>query len=137
MIAENNNDIYIKGTVLWALANRAPDFSSFYEQYQNEIVFNNSLPIDFVDEVMDVVEADPIWADMAKRYQENVQNSMTFSISGLPEVSIMIAALFLLSTHIKIHKKPNGKWEILMEHKSVGDGKLEMIAQMILDLFKK
>lgn len=57
--------------------------------------------------------------------------------SGLPEVSIMIAALFLLSTHIKIHKKPNGKWEILMEHKSVGDGKLEMIAQMILDLFKK
>lgn len=129
--------MYEKEVALWALANQDPSFVSFHEQYQNEMEFSEPLPTDFIDEVMTVVEADPAFAETVKHYQENAQAAMTFAIPGLSEVSILIAVLFLLSSYIKIHRTPDGKWELLVEHKGMESETLEKIAQTIATLLKK
>ena len=136
MIPVTGNSTYTKRAVLWALANQDPNFTAFLDQYQNKVALNAALPDDFIDEVMAAVEVDPALADTAKRYQENVQAAATFAIPGLPEVSILIAALFLLNTHIKIHRTPDGKWEFLVEHERSNNELLEKIMQMIGSFLK-
>ena len=67
---------------------------------------------------------------------ENAQAAQAFAIPGLPELGVLIAALFLLRTHIKIHRTEDHKWEFLVEHNSSDDGTLKKIAQILADLFK-
>lgn len=131
-----DNFTYNKRAVLWALANQEPNFPAFLDKYQEEIAFSADLPDDLIDEVMAVVEVDPALTDAVKRYQENTQAAGTFAVPGLPEVSILIAALFILRTHIKIHKTPDGKWEFLVEHESSNNELLEKVIQMIGSFLK-
>lgn len=74
---------------------------------------------------------------MAKHYLENTQTAMTFSVSGLPEASVLIAALFLLSTHIRFHRTEEGKWEFLVEHQAADNSTLEKIVQALSDIRNK
>lgn len=136
MTRTTDNFTYNKRAVLWAVANQDPNFPEFLDQYQEEIALSAALPDDLIDEVMAFVEADPALTDTAKRYQENAQAVGTFAIPGLPEVSILIAALFILRTHIKIHRTPDGKWEFLVEHESSNNELLEKVAQMVGSFLK-
>ncbi|MDE7267131.1 MAG: hypothetical protein K2N89_06685 [Lachnospiraceae bacterium] len=124
-----------KSTIL-ALAQQDPGFAEFYLQYQDQIVLPAPLPIDFWDDVIAIAEKEPDLSSAVKRCRENTQTVQTFAIPVLPEAGVLIAALFLLSTHIKIHKTKDGKWEFLLEHKASNDGTLEKIAQILSDLFK-
>ena len=56
-----------------------------------------------------MAEQDPALAPMAKRYLENAQAASAFAVPGLLEAGVLIAALFLLGTHIKFHRKEDGK----------------------------
>ena len=124
-----------KSTIL-ALAQQDPGFAEFYLQYQDQIVLPAPLPIDFWDDVIAIAEKEPDLSSAVKCCRENTQTAQTFAIPVLPEAGVLIAALFLLSTHIKIHKTKDGKWEFLLEHKASNDGTLEKIAQILSDLFK-
>lgn len=124
-----------KGTIL-TLAQRDPSFVEFYSQYQDQIILPAPLPIDFWDDVIAIAENEPALSSAVKRCRENAQTAQSFAIPGLPEMGVLIAALFLLSTHVKIHRTEDGKWEFLLEHKASDDGTLEKIAQMLADLFK-
>ena len=108
---------YAKKSTILALAQRDPDFAGFYLQYQDQIVL-------------------PAQSPAVKSCRENAQAAQSFAIPGLPEMGVLIAALFLLRTHIKIHRTKEGKWEFLWEHNASDDGVLEKIAQILAGLFK-
>lgn len=124
-----------KSTIL-ALAQRDPGFGEFYLQYQDQMILPAPLPAGFWDDVIAVAEKDPALSSAVKRCRENAQAAQSFAIPGLPEIGVLIAALFLLRTHIKIHRTEDGKWEFLVEHSSSDDGTLEKIAHVLADLFK-
>ena len=127
---------YAKKSTILALAQRDPSFAEFYLQYQDQIALPAPLPIDFWDDVIAIAEKEPTLSSAVKRCRENAQAAQSFAIPGLPEAGVLIAALFLLSTHIKIHRTEDGKWEFLVEHSSSDDGTLEKIAHVLADLFK-
>ena len=124
-----------KSTIL-VLVQRDPSFAEFNLQYQDQIVLPALLPIDFWDDVIVIAEKEPALSSVVKRCRENAQAAQAFAIPGLPELGVLIAALFLLKTHIKIHRTKEGKWELLLEHNSSDDGTLKKIAQVLADLFK-
>ena len=126
-----------KESTLWALAQQDPGFAAFYSKYREKITLTAPLPADFVDGVIEIVEQDPALAPTAKRYLENAQAAASFAVPGLPEAGILIAALFLLGTHIKFHRTEDGKWEFLLEHTASENSTLEKIAQMLSELFKR
>lgn len=126
-----------KETAIWALAQQDPDFAAFCARYQGEITLNSPLPDELLDGVIAVVQEDPALAPMAKRYLENAQSAGSFAVPGLSEAGILIAALFLLGTHIKIHKSEDGKWEFLLEHPAVDSDSLKKIAEILSGFFKK
>ena len=137
MVPTAKYPIRSKEITIWALAQQDPEFAMFCTKYQKEITITTPLPADFADDVIEVVEQDPSLAPMAKRYLENTQAPMTFGVPGLPEVSVLIAALFLLSTHIRFHRTEEGKWEFLVEHQAADHSTLEKIVQALSDIFKK
>lgn len=124
-----------KSTIL-ALVQQDPGFAEFYSQYQDQIVLPAPLPIDFWEKVIAIAEKEPALSSTVKRCRENAHATQTFIIPSLPEVGVLIAALFILKTHIKIHRTEDGKWEFLLEHKASDDGTLEKIAQILAGLFK-
>ena len=127
---------YTKKSTILALAQQDSSFAEFYLQYQGQIALPAPLPIDFWDDVIVTLVKESALPSAVKNCLENAQTAQTFAIPGLPEAEVLIAVLFLLSTHIKIHKSEDGKWEFLMEHNASGDGTLEKIAQILANLFK-
>ncbi len=125
-----------KRTIL-ALAQQDPSFAEFYLRYQDQIVLSAPLPADFWDAVIAIADKEPSLSSAVKRCRENAHTTQAFAVPGLPEVAVLIAALFLLNTHIKIHRTEGGKWEFLVEHNTSDDGTLKQIAQMLTDFFKK
>lgn len=128
---------YAQKSTILALAQQDPGFAEFYSQYQNQIVPSAPLPIVFWDDVIAFAEKEPALSSAVKRCRENARFTQSFAIPGLPEAVVLIAALFLLKTHIKIHRTEDGKWEFLVEHKASDDGTLEKIAQILADFFKQ
>lgn len=128
---------HVYKSIILALAQQDPNFAEFYLQYQNQIVLHESLPAEFWDNMITIAEKEPALSSAVKRCRENVQAAQAFAIPGLPEAGVLIAALFLLRTHIKIHRTEDGKWEFLIEHNASDDGTLEKIAQILANLFKK
>lgn len=128
---------YAQKSTILALAQRDSNFAEFYLQYQDQIILPAPLPVDFWDDVIAIAEKEPAMSSAVKRCRENTQAAQTFSISGLPEAGVLIAALFLLKTYIKIHRTEDGKWEFLLEHNVSDDGTLEKIARILADLFQK
>ena len=126
-----------KESTLWALAQQDPGFAAFYTEYREKITFTAPLPADLLDDVIEVVEQDPALAPAAKRYLENAQAASAFAVPGLPEAGILIAALFLLGTHIKFHRTKDGKWEFLLEHPAPENNTLERIVQILSEIFKR
>ena len=120
-----------KEAAIWALARQNPDFEAFYDAYKEKITLTGPLPAELVDGVIAVAEKDPGLAPAAKRYQQNAQAAATFAITGLSAAGILIAALFLLGTHIKIYRSQDGKWEFLVEHRASSEGMLEKVAQAL------
>lgn len=136
MIPTVEYSTHTKKSTILALAQQDSSFAEFYLQYQGQIVLPAPLPIDFWDDVIVTLEKESALPSAVKNCLENAQTAQAFAIPGLPEAEVLIAALFLLSTHIKIHKSEDGKWEFLMEHNASGDGTLEKIAQILANLFK-
>ena len=137
MIPSTEYSTRSKESALWALAQQDPDFSAFYTEYREKITLTAPLPVELLDGVVEVVEQDPALAPAVKRYLENAQAAAAFAVPGLPEAGILIAALFLLGTHIKFHRKEDGKWEFLLDHPASKNGTLERIVQMLSELFKR
>lgn len=127
---------YVPKKTIFVLAQRDPGFAEFYSQYQDQIVPSAPPPAGFWDDVIAIVEKEPAQSSTVKRCRENARAAQSFAIPGLPEAGVLIAALFLLRTHIKIHRTEEGKWEFLVEHNASDDGTLEKIARVLAGLFK-
>lgn len=106
---------YAQKSTILALAQRDPGFAEFHMQYQDQIVLPAPLPIDFWDHVIVIAEKEPALSSAVKQCRENAQTAQAFAIPGLPEMVVLIAALFLLRTHIKIYRTKDGKWEFLVD----------------------
>ena len=118
------------------MAQRDPSFAEFYLQYHDQIVLPTPLSVNFRDDLIAIAEKEPDLSSAVKRCRENTQSAQSFAIPGLPEIGVLIAALFLLRTHIKIHRTEDGKWVFLVEHSSSNDRALEKNACVLVDLFK-
>ena len=126
-----------KESTLWVLAQQDPGFAAFYTEHREKITLTAPLPVELLDGVVEVVEQDPALAPAVKRYLENAQAASAFAVPGLPEAGILIAALFLLGTHIKFHRTEDGKWEFLLDHPASENGALERIVQILSEIFKR
>ena len=137
MVPATEHSVRSKESTLWALAQQDPGFTAFYTEYREKITLTAPLPAELLDGVIEVVEQDRALAPAVKRYLENAQAASTFAVPSLPEAGVLIAVLFLLGTHIKFHRKEDGKWEFLLDHPASKNGTLERIVQMLSELFKK
>jgi len=77
------------------------------------------------------------WLSEDPKYSANISALMTGSnaqrfIPDLGTVSIVISALVILQTHIKIEKDKKGKISVLVEKKSAGDSLLKPLIQKLL-----
>lgn len=54
--------------------------------------------------------------------------------SGLASVSILVAATFLLRTHIRFKRRPDGTWEFLIEHKPADSKRLTELLKKLAPL---
>ena len=66
-----------------------------------------------------------------------------FTLAGVPpperfgyeeSVGVLLAALVVLQTHVRIHRGPDGKWTVLLEKKASKDGLLKPLVQKLLAL---
>ena len=137
MVPATEYSVRSKESTLWALAQQDPGFTAFYTEYREKITLTAPLPAELLDGVIEVVEQDPALAPAVKRYLENAQAASTFAVPGLSEAGILIAALFLLGTHIKFHRTKDGKWEFLLEHPASENDALERIVQILSEIFKR
>ena len=137
MVLATESSAQSKESTLWALAQQDPGFAAFYTEYREKIILTAPLPAELLDGVIEVVEQDPALAPTAKRYLGNAQAASAFAVPSLPEAGILIAALFLLGTHIKFHRTKDGKWEFLVEHPASENGALERIVQILSEIFKR
>ncbi len=128
------NSLRVKKNVLRALAQQDPEFWVFEEKWR-DVLPEAGCPEELAEAVLALAIQDPDAAAMADHYTECEQASGTYAIPGLAEMGVLIAALFLLRTHIKIHKDTEGKWEFLLEHKEMAEEPLEKIAGMLTKLF--
>lgn len=126
-----------KKSALWAAAWQTIGFQEFYEQYQEQVSTEVSLPDGFVDNVFAIAESDPKTGAMVRNYAENAQNAGTFSIPTLAGAGIVIAALFLLGTHIKFYRGTDGKWEFLIEHAAAQGEILEKVIEAFIRMMNK
>ncbi len=121
-----------KENALWAMAWQTMEFQKFYEQYLNQVSPEVSLPVGFVDNVFVVMESDPKTGVMVKNYAKNAQYTGTFAVPVIAGAGIVIAALFLLGTHIKFYRNSDGKWEFLVEHTAAQSEILEKIVEALV-----
>lgn len=122
---------HAKENAIWALAQQDPDFAVFYAEYQKEITITEPLPEEFVDSVIAAAEQDLTLASATRQYQENANTAMTFASPTISAACILIASLYLISTHVKIHRTKDGKWEFLVEHNAPDTTLLEKIVQIL------
>ena len=127
MTPKHDHSLPAKEAALLALAHGDPDFPAFLDQYQQALP-QAAVPAELVEELMAAVKEEPHW--------ENAQAAQTYGVLGIPEMIVLLAGLFLLSTRIKIHRTQEGKWEFLVEHRSTPSAHLEKIAQMLTSLFR-
>lgn len=135
MTPKHDHSLPAKEAALLALAHGDPDFPAFLDQYQQALP-QAAVPAELVEELMAAVKEEPHWENQAKSLEENAQAAQTYGVLGIPEMIVLLAGLFLLSTRIKIHRTPEGKWEFLVEHRSTQSAHLEKIAQMLTSLFR-
>ena len=120
-----------KKTALLAAAQQTEGFQEFYTQYRDQVPAQTSWPEWLVDGVFTAAASDPEAGPMVKEYAKNAQSAGTFGDPLLCGAGFLIAALFLLGTHIKIHRTPDGKWELLLEHAAAQNELLEKIAEAL------
>lgn len=137
MTTKNDRSVSAKEAALLALAQGNPEFPAFLDRHRQTLPQVAALPAELVEELLAAVEEDPALGELAKSYEENAQAAQTYALLGLPEMTVLLAGLFLLGTHIKFHRTPEGKWEFLVEHRSMQGGRLEKIAQMLTTLLQK
>lgn len=135
MTPKHDHSLPAKEAALLALAHGDPDFPAFLDQYQQALP-QAAVPAELVEELMAAVKEEPHWENQAKSLEENAQAAQTYGVLGIPEMIVLLAGLFLLSTRIKIHRTQEGKWEFLVEHRSTPSAHLEKIAQMLTSLFR-
>lgn len=135
MTPKHDHSLPAKEAALLALAHGDPDFPAFLNQYQQALP-QAAVPAELVEELMAAVKEEPHWENQAKSLEENAQAAQTYGVLGIPEMTVLLAGLFLLSTRVKIHRTPEGKWEFLVEHRSTPSAHLEKIAQMLTNLFR-
>ena len=109
--------------VLTTLAAADPDFAPFAKTYDAGLP---PLPPELGDEILAALaETDPRYAAAIGA----LRNDTTMRSFTGAEAAALVAAVFLLRTHIKVKRGSSGKWEFLVEHKP-GDNKL---LGMVLD----
>lgn len=135
MTPKHDHSLPAKEAALLALAHGDPDFPAFLDQYQQALP-QAAVPAELVEELMAAVKEEPHWENQAKSLEENAQAAQTYGVLGIPEMIVLLAGLFLLSTRIKIYRTQEGKWEFLVEHRSTPSAHLEKIAQMLTNLFR-
>lgn len=135
MDQNNYNDEQNKRCVLWTLAQQDPQFELFYKEYYSFLTPRPHLPSGFFSDVFAILKSDPAMAPLADTYLNNIENTQKYAIPGLVESGVVIAALFLLRSHIKIKKDPQGRWEFLFEHKAEESEALEKLVDAISKFF--
>ena len=137
MTKSNEFSQQAKESALWAMAWQTTGFRNFYEQYQNQVSAEVPLPEGFVDNVFAIAESDPKTGARVRNYAENAQDAGTFAVPVIVGAGIVVAALFLLSTHIKFYRNSSGKWEFLVEHTAAKSEKLEKIVEALMKIMNK
>ncbi len=122
MTDQEPTDTRIPG-LLQTLATADPDFATFAQQHT--ILGEHRLPEDATAELsrelLGVLREAP---EQAERIDALVRapNPARFE-GGLVTVPVLVAATFLLRTHIRFKRRADGKWEFQIEHKPA-DSKL-------------
>jgi hypothetical protein len=120
--------------VLKTLAVSHPDFDGYLEEAAQAIDLKADLPPELTEDIIKALQADPeMSAAIEALYEAPEQKREFVATSVLAGAGVLIAAVFLLRTHIKIKRHPDGRWEFVFEHKP-GDN--ELLTQVIEALKK-
>ena len=132
----NENTFRIKESVLWAMANSDPEFEGYYNGHKDQFHVKGDLPDNFSEKVLKILSEERENAQLVEKYEKNLSQMKQYSISGLPAISIIIAAAFLLRLHIRVHRSEEGKWEFLMEYKAPDNHLIKDIIEILKNVMR-
>jgi hypothetical protein len=119
------------------LALADPDYLAFVEQYR-ELSFARTSPAledELGRDLIALLQQMPDRAEQLARL--NRSNERSAFDGGVATVPVLLAAVFLLRTHLRIKRSSGGKWEFLVEHKP-GDSQLvSQLLAKIADLLSR
>ena len=102
--------------LLCAMALNDPDFAAYAADLPPAMgTASQTLPPALVQDVITVLREEPETAQTVDNWRNGTAGMKSYSLTG-GAVTIAVT-LFLLRSHIRIHRRDNGSWELLMESK--------------------
>ena len=118
--------------LIQTLAFADPEFESYYAQYTSALEMRDNLPPELAKDVLNLVRQEDAELDaLITAQQEAGEMTIKYISSGLVAGGTLVAAVFLLRSHIKIQKSKDGKWEFKFEHKPM---EIDLLKEVLLSL---
>lgn len=124
-MSKQNNPII---TAVKTLATADPDYQPFLQQHRGLSFSHISSDVqsELEHDLLTLLQQIPDRSTQLEKLSQSNERS-TFD-GGTESVPLLLAATFLLRTHLRIKKNPQGKWEFLAEHKP---GNSQLVNQLL------
>jgi len=121
-------------TILQALARRDPDYAAFASELPPDLANADAeLPPALAADILTLLR--PEYPELA-RVTDEYPADQTFS-GPLAAGGLLVAALFLLRSHIKIKRTSTSKWSFQYEHKPMDNELLKTVIDALIGIFDK
>ena len=121
--------------LLCALALNHPDFAAYATQLPPAMEAGSpALPPAIAQDVITVLRNDPETALAIDRLRNTPDGITKYSLTGGTVTVAMV--VFLLRSHVRIHRRDNGTWEFFIESKPTEGSPMADTFKRILDWFK-
>jgi hypothetical protein len=130
----NSINSHENSRILRELASAQPGFAEYCKNLPPSVDVKADLPSELLADILTVLEEDE---DTVLIPIDDTERMFTYAVPGLLEVGTLVAALFLLRSHIKIKRNASGKLEFLFEHKPMSNELLKDVMGSIGKLLKR
>ena len=123
-IEENSNTAFVQDTLVTA----SPDYVGFESKVSglNDQMLSESDQQDLLEDLMRYLRSAPEYSLQIETLLETTPPKRFDG--GLISIPVLVSVVFLLRSHIKIKRHPDGRWEFDYEHKQIDD---ELLTKLI------
>jgi hypothetical protein len=123
-IGENSSTAFVLDTLVTA----SPDYASFESQVSglNDQMLSESDRSALTQDLMHYLRSAPEYSSQVETLLETTPPKRFDG--GFVSIPVLVSVVFLLRSHIKIKRHPDGRWEFDYEHTQIDD---ELLTKLI------